>query len=320
MGLPVRIVLYAADERSALEAARSAFARIAALDATLSDYRPDSELNRLSRTSGEWVHVSRDLFTVLRRAREIAEITGGAFDPTIGPLVALWRESRRLGRLPAEDAVADARARVGWRHLELDGGLRRARLAGPGMRLDLGGIAKGFALDEAREVLGSLGVRRVLLEAGGDIVVGDAPPGRSGWTIEVPGASADFARRAAALENAALSASGGAAQFVEIDGARYSHVVDPATGLGLTRDATVYVICPDAATSDALATAISVGGRASFPQVPGYRCQGSGGIAPTPGTAGPVSVENSPVPLIRRIASSAPGPRISSARKPSWTR
>ncbi len=301
MGLPVRIVLYAAGEHAAREAAASAFARIADLDEKLSDYRPDSELNRLSGTSGEWVGVSSDLFRVLRRAREIAERTGGAFDPTIGPMVALWRDSRRLGTLPAQGALADARARTGWRHLEIDDKTSRARLALPGMRLDLGGIAKGFALDEALAVLASRGVRRVQIEAGGDIVVGEAPPGHRGWRIEVPGADADFARRAAALENAALSSSGGAAQFVEIDGVRYSHVVDPATGLGLTHDRTVYVICRDATTSDALATAMNVRGRSPFPQ--GY-----------------CLVEKGSVPFIFLIASSASAPCMSSARNPSFTR
>jgi thiamine biosynthesis lipoprotein len=126
------------------------------------------------------------------------------------------------------------------------------------MRLDLGGIAKGFILDEARAAARRTGVTRVLVEAGGDIVAGDAPPGLGGWTVDVPGVTGVLAGRAAAFANGALATSGPTVQFVEIDGVRYSHVVDPATGYGLTRQAVVHVMAPDGATADALATAIGV--------------------------------------------------------------
>lgn len=256
MGLPVRIVLYAGSETAARHAAAAAFARIRELDGVMSDYRPESELSRLSATSGEWVAVSDDLFAVLSRARELAEATGGAFDPTVGPLVGLWREARETGRLPAPDRLADAIARTGWTKLELDASRRAVRLTTPGMRLDLGGIAKGFILDEARDAMAEAGVTRVLLEAGGDIVAGSAPPGERGWRIETPGVSGELAGRAAALTHAALATSGASVQFVEIDGVRYSHVIDPRTGLGLTHGRAARVVAPDGATADALATAI----------------------------------------------------------------
>jgi thiamine biosynthesis lipoprotein len=258
MGLPVRIVLYAGGEPHARSAAGAAFARIAALDRLLSDYRPDSELNLVNDRAGDWAPVTSELLVVLDKARTLAEATGGAFDPTIGPLVELWRQARREGRLPDASALEAARARVGWAHLRLDRARRAARLDRAGMRLDLGGLAKGFILDEARATLRAAGVTRVLLEAGGDIVVGEAPPGERGWRVDVPGTDAGFASRAAVLANAALSTSGPTAQFVEIEGVRYSHVVDPRTGAGLTRDAVTHVIASDGATADALATAIGV--------------------------------------------------------------
>lgn len=261
MGVPVRLVLYAGTENAARAAARAGFARIRDLDAVMSDYRPDSELNRLAETAGRWTPVSPELFAVLERARTIAEATGGAYDPTLGPLVALWRESRASARLPDPAALADARRRSGWPLLELDRAARSVRLGADGMRLDLGGIAKGFILDEARAAIAAAGVSRVLLEAGGDIVVGDAPPGRDGWQVDVPEtADAELARRAASLSNAALATSGGSVQFVDIDGVRYSHVIDPSTGLGLTREHIAHVVAPDGATADALATALGVGG------------------------------------------------------------
>jgi thiamine biosynthesis lipoprotein len=258
MGLAVRIVLYAAHERPAREAARAAFARIEALDQIMSDYRADSELRRLERRSGEWVPASTELFDVLERAVAIAHATDGAFDPSVGPLVALWREARTSGRMPPRAALDAAHARVGWRHIELDAMRRTVRLGMPDMRLDLGGIAKGYILQNALRTLRSHGISRALLEAGGDIVVGDAPPGREGWTIETPLADKVFRRRAARLTNAALATSGPTAQFVEIDGTRYSHVIDPHSGLGITNQFIACVIAEDAATADALATALTI--------------------------------------------------------------
>jgi FAD:protein FMN transferase len=255
MGLPVRLRLYSSSEEAAGTAAAAAFARIAALDQMMSDYRPDSELRRLSSV---WSPVSRELFAVLERAIEIADATGGAFDPTVGPLVALWREARQRHRLPEATAIDAARGLVGWRLVELDSARPAVRFAREGVSLDLGGIAKGYIIQQALQSMIPFGVTRALVEAGGDIVVGDAPPGRDGWSIDVTGADAEFVARAARLTNAALATSGPTVQFVEIDGVRYSHVVDPRTGLGLTNQVTARVIAANGATADALATALTV--------------------------------------------------------------
>ena len=144
------------------------------------------------------------------------------------------------------------------------------------MRLDLGGIAKGYILQEAlADRCGRLGVTRALAESGGDIVVGDAPPGRNGWTIDVPGADLAFRERASRLTNSALSTSGATMQFVEIDGVRYSHVIDPRTGIAVTNHTVAHVIAEDAATADALSTALAVvghqGSKALIERFPGVR-------------------------------------------------
>jgi FAD:protein FMN transferase len=257
MGLPVRIVLYARDADLAARAAAAAFDRVAALDAIMSDYRRDSELNRVDT---RWRTVSPELFDVLARAVEIARATDGRFDPTVGPLVRLWRDARRTRALPAPDQLSGARAGIGWHHIDLDRRRRAVRLARDGMRLDLGGIAKGWILQDAARVLRDHHVARVLVEGGGDIVAGDPPPGQPGWRIEVHGADESFTSRAARMSNAALATSGPAVQFVEIGGTRYSHVVDPRTGLGLTNNVMAHVIASDGATADALATALTVAG------------------------------------------------------------
>lgn len=288
MGMPVRIVLYAPAEPAARRAAAAAFARIAALDAAMSDYRADSEIRAVARLAPSAVPVSADVFRVVSRAIEIARATGGAFDPTVGPLVALWRDGRATGRLPARAALTAARALTGWRRVDLDAARQSIRLPEPGMRMDLGGVAKGYILQEALATLRAEGAPAALLEAGGDIVVGDPPPGRAGWRIGLggekktsgvffgeAGSEKDTRRLFSTSEliaNAAFATSGPSAQFVDIGGVRYSHVIDPRTGDALTTAATAHVIAPDGATADALATAATVVGpsglaalRARFP-------------------------------------------------------
>jgi thiamine biosynthesis lipoprotein len=141
------------------------------------------------------------------------------------------------------------------------------------MRLDLGGIAKGYILQDALRVLRDHGSTRALIEAGGDVVVADPPPERSGWRIATPGADPAFRARASSLTNAALATSGASVQFVEIGGIRYSHIVDPRTGLSVTSAVTARVISPDAATADALATTLTIvddaGARALLARFPG---------------------------------------------------
>jgi FAD:protein FMN transferase len=258
MGMPVRMRFYAATDEVAQATATAAFARIAALDQNLSDYRPDSELRKLGETPATWSVVSPELFDVLARSIEVADASNGAFDPTVGPLVALWRASRDTGRLPDSASIVAAKARTGWRLVKLDRRRRAVRLMRPGMRLDLGGIAKGYILQQSLHVLRLAGITRALIEAGGDIVVGDAPPDRDGWRIDAGRADPAFAARAARLTNAALATSGPSAQFVEMSGVRYSHIIDPRTGVGVTNRLTAWVIAADAATADALATALTV--------------------------------------------------------------
>jgi thiamine biosynthesis lipoprotein len=258
MGMEVRVVVYAANANHARVAARAAFDRIAELEDIMSDYRPESEVSRLERRPAEWVAVTDELFHVVARAMEIAEATDGAFDVTVGPLVGLWREARRSARLPAKAALDSARALVGWRRVALDSSGRRVRLAAPGMRLDLGGIAKGYIVQQALAALRAQGVANALVEAGGDIAVGDAPPGKRGWHVGVPTADSVVGRRAAAIANAVIATSGPSAQFVRMNGKRYSHVVDPRTGIALTNAFHATVIATDGAIADALATALTV--------------------------------------------------------------
>lgn len=261
MGTRFRIVTYAADRSHARRGADEAFRRITKLDHIMSDYNQASELMQLCRRSGgPPVPVSPDLFAVLVRAQELSRRTDGAFDVTVGPLSRLWRRARRRRQLPDADRLEQARRRVGFHLLHLEPKARTVRLDKVGMRLDLGGIAKGYAADAALAVLKKHGLGRSLVAAGGDIRIGQPPPGRSHWRVGIaPLDDPDQPpRRFLLLTCAAVSTSGDAEQFVEIDGERYSHILDPRTGLGLLGRRSVTVVAPDATTSDSLATAVSV--------------------------------------------------------------
>lgn len=261
MAVDFRVVLYAADAAKAKEAAVAAFGRIKQLDEMMSDYKADSELSRLSDTapSPQPVHVSDDLWRVLSQAKTISEQTSGAFDCTIGPVVKLWRRARRTRELPAAEAIAAAREAVGDRFLELNPEHHTVRLLKLKMRLDLGGIAKGYAADAALAVLKAHGVSRALVAGSGDIAVGDPPPGKKGWRIGIAPLELNGPpSRYVLLANAGVSTSGDSIQHVEVGGRRYSHVIDPRTGMALTDHCSVTVVAPNATTTDGLSTGISV--------------------------------------------------------------
>jgi thiamine biosynthesis lipoprotein len=262
MGTLFRIVAYTPDSTLARTAAAAAFVRIDELNQILSDYLPDSELNRLSATAGtgQEVRVSPDLWQVLQLSVKASELSQGAFDITVGPYVHLWRRSRRQLRLPAQEARDQAREAVGYRHLRLNPQKQTAQLLVPGMQLDVGGIGKGYAVDEALKVLQRHGISAALVDGGGNVVVSRPPPDRKGWQVAVGLAgqqTADTARYLN-LRCAALASSGDLYQYVELDGQRYSHIVHPQTGLGLTHQREVTVLAPNGTTADWLSTALSV--------------------------------------------------------------
>ena len=259
MGTLFRITCYADSQSQAQGAADAAFQRVQALNAICSDYLPDSELIRLCR-AGEMV-ASTDLFRVIQRSQELAKATNGAFDITVGHYANLWRRAKRKGTLPSEDQLAKARELTGWQLVQLNARTQRIKLAKPGMQLDLGGIAKGYAADAALQVLKAKGIARAVVAASGDLAIGDAPPDSPGWevklrTFEAPEATDKLITLR--LKNCGVSTSGDLHQFIEIGGQRYSHIIDPGTGLGLTTRRACSVIAPDCTTSDALATALCV--------------------------------------------------------------
>lgn len=260
MGTLFRIVLYPPDPAAAKTAARAAFARIAELNRIMSDYDQTSELMRLcAQPPGTPVPVSSELFDILERSQEVAEKTHGAFDVTLGPVIRLWRETRRTHALPTDAARTAAQKASGFKYLRLDPLARTVTLLRAHMSLDLGGIAKGYAAEAALTVLTHQGIPCAMVAASGDLALGDPPPGKLGWQIELnPFGSNTGAPLTLITAHAGISTSGDTEQFVTIDGVRYSHIIDPATGLGLTRPTAVTVVTAHATLADALATACSV--------------------------------------------------------------
>ncbi len=260
MGMAFRIIIHSEDERLAKRAAQLAFDRVAALDKIMSDYSPASELNKLSNLagSGKEARISDQLCSVLARAQSLANETGGAFDVTAGASIQLWRRARRVKRLPPQFALDKALKTIGFQNLKLDSTKCTAELIEAGTLLDLGGIAKGHALGEALAVLKKQDVRQALVSAGGDIVAGDAPPGKIGWRVALIGLQEETKPEFLWLANGAVATSGDLYQFLEVDGTRYSHIVDPRTGMAITEQRLVHVLAPDGITADSLATAISV--------------------------------------------------------------
>lgn len=265
MGTQFRISFYGRDPDLATTAMEKAFARIAELDSRLSDYRNDSELTLLTHQPLDMpTPIGDDLFRVLSVSQEFARRTEGAFDVTAGPVIRLWRRARRTKEVPSPERIAQEMPRVGYRNLILDEKKRTARLRTPRMQLDLGGIAKGFAVQEALTILTSLGIEQALVVGGGEVGTTGPPPGEEGWRIAInePGETERLQTEYMILTDRFVSTSGDASQFLESGGRRFSHIVDPRTGAALDVRRQVTVVAHDGMTADALATTLSVLGAA----------------------------------------------------------
>lgn len=250
MGTEFRITISAVDTNAMAATIKQSFARIDALEQSMSDYRANSELNQLCGNT-RWQAVSPDLYEVLRFCRELARRSEGAFDPTIGPLTKLWRRAFRQQEFPDKEDVLAARTRVQWKRLKTSR-QGQVRLRRKNLQLDLGGVAKGYALDVVGALLRDAGFPSFIIDGGGDLLLGD-PPVEGEWSVKFPGAhSVD------GLHNIAVATSGDTYRFLEWKGIRYSHIIDPRTGMGITSRYQVSVSGPSAMVTDGLASAVSI--------------------------------------------------------------
>ncbi len=257
MGTYVKIVMYHSDRKEAIAAATSAYDTITIMNQVMSDYLENSEINQLNNApANQSVPVSPLLYQCLEKANAMSVLTRGAFDVTVGPFVKLWRSAREQQKLPDKQALKDAQKAVGYKKVILHESCVIKKKND--MSLDFGGIGKGIAMQAAMQAIKDAGIHRVLIDAGGDILVGQAPPDAKGWTITVGLFEYPQYKKEVFLENTAIASSGDLYQFLEVDGIRYSHIVDPTTGMGITGQRRSTVIGPDAAVADALASALCV--------------------------------------------------------------
>jgi thiamine biosynthesis lipoprotein len=263
MGTIFSITLYATDASTANAAAEAAFRDIARMDQMMSDYNPDSELRQLCRQPvGQPTHVSPELFDIIRESERVTKETGGAFDITVGPFVQAWRFARKNKTFPTPDDIARLRKSVGYQNLRLDARAQSVTLLVPNMQLDLGGIAKGYSADRALAIVRRMGIKSALVAASGDIAIGAAPPGKPGWDVGIQAFddSPDQLSRTIFLHDAGISTSGDSEQYYEFKGIRYSHIIDPATGLGMTNRIQTTIIGPNATITDGLDTPTAIMG------------------------------------------------------------
>ncbi|HLF34932.1 MAG TPA: FAD:protein FMN transferase [Cyclobacteriaceae bacterium] len=260
MGTVFKIICFAPESLKTDSIVHHAFSILDSLNLVLSDYLPDNELKHLCQksSSGAYIDVSDVMYEVAKISLRWAKFSRGTFDITVGPYTQLWRRARRQERLPDENRLKNASGSVGYRFMKLNHDKKQILLKRRGMQLDFGGIGQGYAVDRIYAYLKSQGIPICLVDGGGDIYAGDPPPGEPGWKIGIE--SHEEKEEYHYISNMSISTSGDLYQYIEYEGTRYSHIVDPKTGLGVTTPRTATIIAPDAVTSDVLATVVCITG------------------------------------------------------------
>jgi thiamine biosynthesis lipoprotein len=265
MGTFVSITVFESEKDTAEKAVDLAFNRIDEIENLMSTYKDDSELSMLSlKAFEEFVPLTQDTFVVIKKAIEISRLSSGAFDITCGPLYKLWRDAGESGRLPANEELDKIFRVIGYRKINLDVEKQAVFFEQKGMALNLGGIAKGYAIDEAIKMLKGQGIESALVEAGGDLYAMGIKPGGKSWRVGIqdpyrPDNTGAFLGKLN-VKDCAVATSGDYQRFAVINGKKYSHIVNPLTGWPVENVPGVTVVANDAITADALATALSVMG------------------------------------------------------------
>lgn len=261
MGTQIGLVFYEKDRSRADSIAQLVFQRIDELNSILSNYLPQSEINQLGKKPNRDVVVSTDLFRLMNISGDYAKRTSGAFDITLGPLIELWKKARKNKQVPSMAEIRSAQQRTGHSNLEFPN-LNTVRLKQEGMQLDVGGIGKGFAADEAIHLLKRNGINSALIDMGGDVTVSGAPPNKEFWILGFSyfNEKGEEVFQKVKLKNQAVATSGDLYQYSVIEGKRYSHIIDSKSGMALSNNIQVTVIAPNGSMADAYASALSVSG------------------------------------------------------------
>ncbi len=264
MGSPFVITVFAHDSLALSPIIEKAYARVDTLNQIFSDYLDNSEINTVCQTAKIWQTISPDLYHVLKISETAHQVSDGAFDVTVGQIIKVWRKARKTKQMPDKATLQAALDKIGFKNIQINKNMPQMRFNTEGVLLDFGGIVKGFAAQEVVDILTKNGFPYCLVDAGGDLVAGKKPmlqpSTSSGWKIAIslPNANDEMMPRLLSLENQAVATSGDMYQFFEHKGKKYSHIVNPKTGLGVTHQRNVTVIAPDGATADWLATTCSI--------------------------------------------------------------
>ena len=263
MGSPFTIIMYANDSIQANKLSKNCFMLVDSLVMIFSDYIDSSELNKLCAAAGPGkapTKISQELFDILSLSAHAYKKSEGTFDITLGPVTRLWRTARKQNIFPAKKLVIEKLAFTGFHKLLLDTIAHTAHLLQKGMQLDLGGIAQGYIAQKVINVLRDNNIANALVNVSGDIVAIGSPPGTKGWTVGVnaPGEMEELLNKTLLISGKAVTTSGDVYQFIYHGGKKYSHIVHPKTGYGITSQRNVTVIAADGSIADWLTKACSL--------------------------------------------------------------
>jgi thiamine biosynthesis lipoprotein len=263
MGTSFTVVEYGSDSTYLQEVAAQVFQEIDDLDGQMSNYKPQSELSSINREAARRaVIVEPALFRLIQTSLEYSRASGGAFDITVGPLMKSWGFFRGQGRLPSKSELTQVLKRIGYQHIHLDASARTIRFDTPGIEIDLGAVAKGYAVDRAVEILRENGITAALISSGtSSLYALGSPPGEHGWKISVRNPlEQSKAACVLRLQNLSLAVSGDYQKFFKLGGKIYAHIMDPHTGMPVENMLSTAVVSPSATDSDALSTTFFVEG------------------------------------------------------------
>jgi FAD:protein FMN transferase len=261
MGSDFSITFYDSDSVHAYILANNAYLIVDSLNSKFSDYSDNSEISLLAKNAGNgnWYQISSDLMKIFLKSKEANIKSSGAFDITLGQLTKLWRKTKKEKRLPTNEVLNLTLQKTGFKYLAFDTLTKSAKLLKTGVSLDLGGIGKGYAAQKVFDYFCKNNIKQVLIDAAGNMAIGEPPPNAVGWKIGLEmSQNSIFKNKILYLKNTAISTSGDAYQFVEIDGKRYSHIINTKTGLGLVYQRQVTIITENACNADWLSTAINI--------------------------------------------------------------
>jgi thiamine biosynthesis lipoprotein len=261
MGSLFNIIFYDSDSARAAQLANECFLRVDSLNNIFSDYITTSEIGKLAlQTTGNQQKVSTELLQMILQSKQAWKRSGKTFDITIGQLSQLWRKVKSENRFPTEDEVKKARQETGFKNLRINISSNTISFINKNIRFDFGGIVKGYAAQKIIDYLKSKNITHALVDAGGDIVMSDPPPGKMGWVvgINLPEQENNLWDKKLELNNCSVATSGDIYRFIVFNGKKYSHIIDPRTGYGVTSQRNVTVIAKSGIIADWLATACSI--------------------------------------------------------------